>query len=604
MNEKITPKVSIIIPAYNASKYLREAINSAISQTYENIEIIVINDGSKDNGKTEKIAKSYGNKIKYYCKENGGVSTALNFAISKMTGDYFSWLSHDDKYYPEKVEKQIKFLKEHNLLGKKVILYSDYDLMDNHSRIFATSIKNHEELTKKPEYSLLRGAINGLSLLIPKEAFEECGTFDETLKCAQDYELWERMQKKYSFIHQPEILVTTRLHQEQQGNTSEKMVIEGNEFWTNLIKHTSKEKKEELENTEYNFYVEMAEFLKTTPYQLTLDYVQKEMKRIENEKLEEISKIKVSIIIPFYNRIEKLMKSLQTALDQTHRNIEIILVDDGSTEDITKVTEIVNKNSDIVKYFKVEKNQGASHARNLGIIVATGEYIAFLDSDDYFKQAKIEKQLKETYLRGYNFSHTSYIRNNEQGKQVINTGKLTGKAVPKIIGSCGIATPTIMIKKSFLIENKLLYDENMEIGEDVCFYINALSKTKILGIQEPLTIVNANGTSAAYNADKQLKGLKTIAKYVLNDSEFEKNNYEIGLLFKEYIRVADMTNETPILFERKEIERIKSSTSWKITKPLRTLKMVLVLYKKEGIILGTKTIMRKILKKIKDKYER
>ncbi|HBY71535.1 MAG TPA: glycosyltransferase, partial [Lachnospiraceae bacterium] len=78
------PKVSIIIPAYNASNYLEESINSALEQTYQNIEVIVINDGSDDNGKTSEIARKYLSRIKYFEKENGGSSSALNFGIRKM----------------------------------------------------------------------------------------------------------------------------------------------------------------------------------------------------------------------------------------------------------------------------------------------------------------------------------------------------------------------------------------------------------------------------------------------------------------------------------------------------------------------------------------
>ena len=101
-------KVTIIIPVYNGSNYVREAIDSALAQTYKNIEILVVNDGSTDEGATRDICLSYGDKITYYEKENGGVSTALNLGIEKMTGDYFSWLSHDDLYYPDKIEKQMK----------------------------------------------------------------------------------------------------------------------------------------------------------------------------------------------------------------------------------------------------------------------------------------------------------------------------------------------------------------------------------------------------------------------------------------------------------------------------------------------------------------
>ena len=104
----MNPKVSIIIPVYNGSNFLSEAINSALSQTYQNIEIIVINDGSCDNGATEKIALSYGDKIKYISKENGGVSSALNTGIKAASGEWISWLSHDDIYSPDKIEEQIK----------------------------------------------------------------------------------------------------------------------------------------------------------------------------------------------------------------------------------------------------------------------------------------------------------------------------------------------------------------------------------------------------------------------------------------------------------------------------------------------------------------
>jgi len=100
---------------------LREAIDSALAQTYSNVEVLVINDGSNDNGETETIALSYGDKIRYFCKENGGVATALNLGIACMKGDYFSWLSHDDLYYPEKIMMQVGVLAK--LADKRDIIF-------------------------------------------------------------------------------------------------------------------------------------------------------------------------------------------------------------------------------------------------------------------------------------------------------------------------------------------------------------------------------------------------------------------------------------------------------------------------------------------------
>jgi glycosyltransferase involved in cell wall biosynthesis len=203
VKNKFNPKVSIVIPVYNGSNYLKEAIDSALAQTYKNIEIIVVNDGSTDNGATEKIALSYGGKIRYFKKTNGGVATALNFGIEKMTGDYFSWLSHDDMYRPNKIEIQIRFLEQFK--NRKIVLYSNYYIYDV-SRNVETKVNiPTTEFENKPEYLLFREALNGITLLVPRIAFDRCGVFNVNLRTTQDYDMWFKfMQDGYEFVHQQE----------------------------------------------------------------------------------------------------------------------------------------------------------------------------------------------------------------------------------------------------------------------------------------------------------------------------------------------------------------------------------------------------------------
>ena len=193
-----SPKVSIVIPVYNGSNYLANAIECALQQTYENVEVIVINDGSTDDGKTEKIALSYGNRIRYFCKENGGVSSALNYGIRKMTGEYFSWLSHDDGYAPEKVEKSVELLQANNAVGKKVIAFTGGYFID----AAGAKIGDFRQPFQAEKcYSGLevlyimthKGTLNGCCMLIPREAFEEAGLFDETLRYSQDTLMWYRI---------------------------------------------------------------------------------------------------------------------------------------------------------------------------------------------------------------------------------------------------------------------------------------------------------------------------------------------------------------------------------------------------------------------------
>ncbi len=216
--KKKTPLVSIVIPVFNGANFLAEAIDSALAQTYKNIEVIVINDGSPDDGATEKIALSYGNKIRYYYKENGGISSALNYGISNMKGDFFSWLSHDDLYTPDKIQKQINLVES----NKDIILCSG-SLMDKQGNPINYHIKTLNKILDGLGLfrEFLNGYIlNGLGFLIPKSVFDREGGFDENLRYLQDLDMWLRLTwKDYRFVCIPDMLVKTRLHALQTTNT-------------------------------------------------------------------------------------------------------------------------------------------------------------------------------------------------------------------------------------------------------------------------------------------------------------------------------------------------------------------------------------------------
>lgn len=221
------PKVSIIIPVYNGGNFLCEAIDSALAQTYSNCEIIVVNDGSNDGGETERIVLSYGNRIRYVAKLNGGVASALNAGISEMSGDYFSWLSHDDVFYPDKISKQIAFIRE---FDKPVVLYSDHDVIDVHRTVIRTMVHYYdpEEFCRA---LIIDNPVHGCTVLIPRECFATVGLFNENLRTTQDYDMWFRMAQRYDFVHMPLVLLQSREHGEQGTITMSQLhVRECNEF--------------------------------------------------------------------------------------------------------------------------------------------------------------------------------------------------------------------------------------------------------------------------------------------------------------------------------------------------------------------------------------
>lgn len=219
------PKVTIIIPVYNWSNYLWEAIKSALNQTYKNIEILVINDWSTDNWETEKISLSFGDKIKYIYKENGWVATALNLWIEKASWEYISWLSHDDLYYPNKIEEEIKILEW--LEDKNTVIYWNIDNINNKSEITNKSIIDLDNINeKKFLYQLLtKHIIHWCALLIPKKIFNEIWNFDNSLKTVQDYDMWFRIYKKCNYKKTNNTSIKLRQHEWQDSRHPDKFIL-------------------------------------------------------------------------------------------------------------------------------------------------------------------------------------------------------------------------------------------------------------------------------------------------------------------------------------------------------------------------------------------
>jgi len=208
-------KVSIVIPIYNAEKYLDDCINSALSQSYSNIEIIAVNDGSTD--KSTSILNNYKNNIIIIDKKNGGTASALNLGIKHMTGDWFKWLSADDVLKENAIEKLVFEINKLEKDAQNCILYSNYDLIDENGKIIDTFVEpNYNSLDTFQRNVILLDHFygNGTTTMMHKSIFEKCGLFNETLGYKDDYEFWLRccilFEYKLHFID--ENLAKYRIH--------------------------------------------------------------------------------------------------------------------------------------------------------------------------------------------------------------------------------------------------------------------------------------------------------------------------------------------------------------------------------------------------------
>lgn len=236
--------VSIIIPAFNSEKYIRESVDSALGQIYKNIEVIVVDDGSTDN--TKKVLEPYivRNKIRYIYQKNNGLSAARNLGIKAAKGEFIAFLDADDIFLPEKVRKQIEYLENNpkcdmNYCG----IYHFYE--NKPQNFFKLNYKyfSGNEVFKE---LLWKNFINPLSVVFKRETIEKYGMFDETFRRTEDWEYWVRLAwqgAKFCFL--PDILAKYRINRksmtyEKSGVLQRQKEVE---IFVNLKQKMSAEKR-------------------------------------------------------------------------------------------------------------------------------------------------------------------------------------------------------------------------------------------------------------------------------------------------------------------------------------------------------------------------
>lgn len=501
------PLVSIVIPVYNGANFMRSAIDSALAQTYANCEVIVVNDGSRDDGATAEIARGYGDRIRYIEKQNGGCGSALNAGIAAMRGDYFSWLSHDDVYLPDKIGHQISVLA--SLEERNTILFGPYELIDGKDNPVG-SVRPHdlasiEELCR-PLFAVSRGLIHGCTLLIPRKRFQSSGPFDASLACTQDYDLWLRMFPGSIVRYDPRVLIRSRIHPDQSSKTVDTAVEEGEALWKRFVTDVSPRLAAATDGNHYRYLANLAAFLEATPYRAVAPFAREAAESA-------LAAVRVAVVVPYRDRIAWTVEAVVSVLAQSHGNFELLLVDDGSKEDDGPLQTLA-ATDDRVRCFS-RPGEGAAAARNFGVRQATADYVAFLDSDDAFAPEKLSHQLRAMVAGDLVFCHTAYeVFGADIPASKVETSYFSGKVYPTIIATCPIATPTVMLRRDIALKHP--FPAGIATGEDVIAWIGIARECRLGALDEPLTRVRLSAQSAGVDRQRYCAGLANILAACLN----------------------------------------------------------------------------------------
>ncbi len=449
----IKPIISVIIPVYNAEPFLEDAIKSILNQSFRNIELVCVNDGSTDN--SLKILKSFQEKdwrVKIFDKENGGCGSARNMSLNNAKGDYIYFFDPDDYVLPNAFEELYdnSIKNDSDLVMFKIARFRDGEPVNynepgfDFENIFGNVDFNDFTFNYKDiKEHVLNSSFAPWSKFYKKSFLDKYDDFRFDLNVAfddvpfhvksllrasrisfiPDYFYYYRLSNPNSVnntkSNQIDIfkicdLVEDFLKKENYFDDFKKEFFEfkitqirNYLFSCNFVEYYDLTKKEFSELAKEDLYglgisenllADLNLVLESESYNdlrlmkghdtIDENYFENNMDIINQFNLADSPK--VSVIVPVYNTEKYLSKCLDSLIYQTLEDIEIICVDDGSSDNSLNILKQYENKDDRVKVISKE-NGGAGSARNLGLSLAKGEYINFIDSDDWLDLNTLEE---------------------------------------------------------------------------------------------------------------------------------------------------------------------------------------------------------------------
>ena len=414
--------ISIVIPIYNAEKYLEECLNSIKNQTYKNFEVIMVNDGSKDDSET--ICMNFlrsDSRFRYLKKENGGVSSARNVGLDNVEGDYITFIDADDWVDENYLDLLITTVKKNH----SDIVVSSYKQFNNidifYLRAYSLQEKyllNFERMNRDDFLTIFPKLMstnvcfnNAVAKLFRKELVNDL-RFDTSIKYGEDLDFYFRLYlnvDSISYVDEP-----TYIYRSHGDSTTSNFNQEHAEQELSIFKQMY-EKIQEIGLPSIHYFNKLKKLL-----ELRMDFL--ENKVLLNEYLDFLKNIGetvtypntlISVVIPTYNVAPYLRLCLESIESQTYPHFEVLLINDGSRDDSKDICqEFINKDKRF-RYFEQE-NLGISAARNTGIVHSNGEFITFIDGDDFIDPNYLEELYHAALKNDSEIVVASYKEFNEE----------------------------------------------------------------------------------------------------------------------------------------------------------------------------------------------
>jgi len=428
MASLLSPLVSVIIRTKDRPRLLSEALNSVVSQTYPNMEIVLVNDGGADvKAMAERIVSNM--PLVYVCHEtNRGRSAAANSGLMAATGQYLNFLDDDDVFYPDHIETLLAALEaDDGRVAYSSVLTVYYAGTPENS---GQRIREEVVFNRKFESDrlLFENYIPLMSVLFSRDVLEKVPSFDEKMELFEDWDFWMRISRFIEFLHVDKITAEYRFFGYQRAEESHQkkyaydqalgvmfekalpymnarawlhFLNEGLVGWLRLLQKQTEDRLHEIETMYAKLHDEYDACLaRANDLSSQLDTVRKEYDILAGEMTpmsspaphhRPIRKDMVSVCIPTYNGSDYLQEAIQSVLLQTYRHIELIIVDDRSTDDTVEIAEKLTQGFPNVTILRNANRQGLGGNWNKCLEAATGEWIKFLFQDDRLAPDCIEK---------------------------------------------------------------------------------------------------------------------------------------------------------------------------------------------------------------------